>query len=174
MTTLTSEQQPRILGGKLEQQLLTAFFVVYKTARIIDENNRTYIRQCQTFYKLLSQISKDSDCVAIKTVSGRYFVNDRMVKFDDTGLSGAMAVVREWKAIGLGGVILDNEIDENDTSRLFKFLSGIKPGSDNIDELSSRLKTAQLSHVKLLSAREVNAEHSGTTEEVRKEFRVAA
>jgi HD-GYP domain-containing protein (c-di-GMP phosphodiesterase class II) len=174
MTTLTSQQQPRTLGGQLEQQLLTAFFVVYKTARIIDENNRTYIRQCQSFYKLLRQISKDSGSVAIKTVSGRYFVNERMVKFDETGLSGAMAVVREWKAVGLGGVILDNDIDEGGTSRLFKFMSDIKPGSDNIDELSARLKAAQLAHVELLSAREVNAEHSNTTEEVRKEFRIAA
>ncbi|MDH4034096.1 MAG: HD domain-containing protein [candidate division Zixibacteria bacterium] len=174
MTTLTDQQQARTLGGQLEQHLLTAFFVVYKTARIIDENNRTFIRQCQAFHKYLKQISKDSGSVAIKTVSGRYFVNERMVRFDDTGLSGAMAVVREWKAVGLGGVVLADGIEEGDAGRLFKFMSEIKPGSDNIDELSARLKAAQLAHVKLLSAKEVNAEHSNTTEEVRREFRSAA
>ncbi len=174
MTTLTSQQQSRTLGGQLEQRLLTAFFVAYKTARIIDENNRTFIRQYQTFYKLLTEVSKDSGTVAIKTVSGRYFVNERMVRFDDTGLSGALAVVREWKAIGLGGVVLGEGIEEGDTGRLFKFMSDIKPGSDNIDELSARLKTNKLAHIRLLSAREVNAEHSSTAEEVRREFRSAA
>lgn len=174
MTTLTSQQQPRTLGGRLEQQLLTAFFVAYKTARIIDENNRTYIRQCQAFHKLLNQVSKDSGSVSIKTVSGRYFVNERMVRFDDTGLSGALAVVREWKAIGLGGVVFGDGIEEGDIGRLFKFVSDIKPGSDNIDELSARLKAAQLTHVRLLSAKDVNADYSSTAEEVRREFRSAA
>lgn len=175
MSTQTSQQpQSRTLGGQPEQQLLTAFFVVYKTARIIEENNRTYIRQCQVFHELLNQVSGELGSVSIKTVSGRYFVNERMVRFDDTGLSGAMAVVREWKAIGLGGVVLGGGIEEGDIGRLFKFMSEIKPVSDNIEELSARLKTADLAQVRLLSAKEVDAEHTNTAEEVRKEFRTAA
>ena len=174
MTTLTEQNQARILAGQVEQQLLNIFFVAYKTARIIDENNRTFIRQCQSFHQLLSQLSKDSGSVAIKTVSGRYFVNERMVRFDDTGLSGAASVVREWKQIGLGGVLFADGIAESELSGFFAFVSKIRPGSDNIEELSARLKSAQLSQVRLLSAQDVNSQHRNTAEEIRRDFRTSA
>jgi HD-GYP domain-containing protein (c-di-GMP phosphodiesterase class II) len=174
MTTLTEQTQARVLAGQVEQQLLNIFFVAYKTARIIDENNRTVIRQCQSFHQLLSQLSKDSGAVSIKTVSGRYFVNERIVRFDDTGLSGAASVVREWKQIGLGGVLFADGIAESELSGFFAFVSKIRPGSDNIEELSARLKSAQLSQVRLLSAREVNSQHRNTAEEIRRDFRTAA
>ncbi len=174
MTTLTEQTQARVLAGQVEQQLLNIFFVAYKTARIIDENNRTVIRQCQSFHQLLSQLSKDSGAVSIKTVSGRYFVNERMVRFDDTGLSGAASVVREWKQIGLGGVLFADGIAESELSGFFAFVSKIRPGSDNIEELSARLKSAQLSQVRLLSAQDVNSQHRNTAEEIRRDFRTAA
>ncbi len=174
MNIETDQIQTRKLGGKPEQQLLNSFFVAYKTARIIDENNKTYIRQCKQFYEHLRQIGSESGAVSIKTVAGRYFVNEQMVRFGDTGLSGAMSVVREWKAVGLGGVVLIDGIEEKDIARLFKFLSSVKPGTDNVERLSARLKSADLTNVRLLSAREVDAEHAGTAEEARREFRMAA
>jgi len=174
MTTATEQPQTRILGGQTEQRLLNAFFVAYKTARIIDENNRTFIRQCQAVHEIVTALSKEAGNVAVKTVSGRYFVNDHMVRFEDTGLSGAATVVREWKQVGLGGVVFSEGISQDELSTFFMFISKIKPASDDIERLSERLKSAHLSQVRLLSAVEVNAQHRQTTEEIRREFRSVA
>jgi HD-GYP domain-containing protein (c-di-GMP phosphodiesterase class II) len=164
----------RILAGKDEVRFINAFFVLYKTARIIEENNVTLQRQLDNFWDQLSPRLKEEDAVLVKVVSGRYFVNDQMVKFDDEGLSGAASVVAEWKLLGMGGVRFFSEVDKQQVAATFKLLSSVKPSAENVESLSEKLKSHGLGQVQLLSAKEVGADLPSVSQEVRRQLRSMA
>ena len=100
----TPESAARVLGGHAEEKFLTSFFVFYKTSRILEQNNTVFKNQSDHFFEQLQIQGKETGDVTLKTISGRYFVNDRMVRFDDKGQSGASSVVSEWSTLGVGGV----------------------------------------------------------------------
>ena len=174
MTTAAHQSLKRVLGGLVEEKLLTAFFIFYKTARIIDRNNPTFQRQGQAFFEQLLAAGRVSGEVAIKIITGRYFVNENMVRFDDTGLSGAASVAREWKSLGVGGVAFSEGISQADVAAFFQFMAAAKPNSENLETLSERLKTQHLTCVRLLSVREKDAAYQLVSEETRRQFRAAA
>ena len=74
-----SDAIARELAGKQEEKLLNAFFVLYKTARLVAQNNDAFINQVSHLLEILQVASRGSDQVEIKHVNGHYFVNDRMV-----------------------------------------------------------------------------------------------
>jgi HD-GYP domain-containing protein (c-di-GMP phosphodiesterase class II) len=164
----------RVLAGSEEVRLVNAFFVLYKTARIIDESNAVYRKQLGNFWKLLSRRFADEGDIVIKTVAGRYFVNDRMVRFDDEGLSGAAGIVAEWKMLGIGGVRFYQTVEQEEVSSVFRLLSSVKPSLENIESLSESLKSHGLDHVQLLSSRDVGADAPSISLEVRKRLRTMA
>lgn len=174
MQQTTDESIVRILGGKAEEKLLNSFFVLYKTARIIDKNNATFIKQSENFNEALKVAIKQFGDVEIKLVSGRYFINEMMVRFDDKGLSGAKSVVTEWKQVGIGGVRFFHDIKKADVDNFFIFVSSIKPNSENVQDLIERLKGENLSSVQILALAELQRDHSQLSEQMRKQFRQAA
>jgi len=174
MTTTTSSMEFRILAGKSEERLLNSFFVLYKTARIMEDNNPTFQNQCQSFFDCLREFVDDGGPVIIKTVGDRYFVNEKLVRFDENGLSGASSVVQEWKTLGVGGVSFKSTIALDEVRKFFRFVSLIKPNSLNLDSLSASLKTHSMSEVEFLARVEVNADEPMIPEEVRRHFRKAA
>ncbi len=167
-----TQQLERIVGGKLETDLLNSFFVLYKNARILEPNNPTFKRQAETFHKHLGVLLKQSGEVSLKVINGRYFVDEKMVRFDDQGLSGAAAVIAEWDKVGLGGIEFLEEIGIDKIELLFKFLSMIRPDRDNVEELSERLKQTDIPGINLLTARMLAGNDS--MQEVRMQFRSAA
>ena len=124
LQTTTEESIVRILGGKSEEKLLNSFFVLYKTARIVEKSNASFKKQADIFYENLKAASHQFGDVEIKLVSGRYFVNEMMVRFDERGLSGAESVVTEWKKVGIGGVRFFQNISKSDIEDFFIFISG--------------------------------------------------
>ncbi len=174
MQTTTDESIVRILGGKGEEKLLNSFFVLYKTARIVDKANASFKKQSDTFFECLKAAAQHFGDVEVKLVSGRYFVNEMMVRFDEKGLSGAEGVVTEWKKIGIGGVRFEQNIAKNDVENFFIFMASVKPNSENIEEIIKRLKNENLSSIQLLSLAELQKNHSVISEQVRKQFRQAA
>lgn len=174
MITASPEQGVRLLAGENETRLLTSFFVLYKTARLLDSNNQTFRKQAKGFYGRLSEAIAESGDVVLKTVSGRYFVNERMVRFDDLGLSGAASVVKEWEKLGIGGAEFDSGITLGEVEKWFTFMAGIKPGSDNVESLSEKLKSQKLSSVRLLSSESLEKQGEGISEVIRKQFRTSA
>ncbi len=174
METMTPEVAGRKLAGHDEERLLTSFFVLYKTARMVESSNTTFKNQSASFYRLLGPLLALSGDVTLKTISGRYFVNERMVRFDDQGLSGAAGVVSEWDSLGIGGVTFGNTVTNDELDRFFTFMAGVKPKSDNIDQLSQRLKSNRLDNIQLLSRASVIENSSMVNEEARKNFRAVA
>ena len=143
----TADLLNRTLAGPREQKLLNAFFVLYKTARILDETNETVKHQLASFWDAFTPIASEYDYVAIKTVSDRYFINDKMVRFDDRGLSGAATVVAEWKTLGVGGVRFEASITREEMAHFFAFMSSIRPRSESLESLAARLKEHGLANV---------------------------
>lgn len=174
MQTIADESIVRILGGKSEEKLLNSFFVLYKTARLVEKSNATFKKQSDIFYENFKAAAQQFGDVEIKLVSGRYFINEMMVRFDEKGLSGAESVVAEWKKVGLGGVRFFQDTPKSDAENFFIFMASIKPKSENIDAVIQRLKSENLSSVQLLSLAELQKENSMLSEQVRKQFRQAA
>ncbi|UCG60411.1 MAG: HD domain-containing protein [Candidatus Zixiibacteriota bacterium] len=164
----------RSLAGRNEQKLLNSFFVLYKTARIIEESNATFKRQAANFYASLRLISEETEAVSIKSISGRYFVNQQMVRFDDQGPSGASTVVAEWDSLGIGGVNFAPHISLGEIEQFFTFIAKVKPNSENLESLSEKLKAHEMSSIKLLSRTSGADKDSLITEEQRKELRRGA
>ncbi len=164
----------RVLAGKDEERLLTSFFVLYKTARLVEPGNTTFKNQASTFCRLLEQQMAVDGELTLKTISGRYFVNERMVRFDDQGLSGAAGVIEEWDSLGIGGVAFDTTVTRPELEKFFTFMAGVKPNSDNIEILSERLKSLRLENVRLLSRASVVENNQAAAEEARRAFRAIA
>lgn len=173
-TTDVSEAIGRVMGGKADQRLLHTFFVIYKNARIVERNNPHYHKQLENLYEQIKSVGEADGEVCIKAYGGRFFVNEKLVRFDDQGLSGAAGVVAEWKQIGLGGITIKAEINIKEVDDFVGFISSIKPSRENLESLSEKLKANKMSAIKLLSAREVNADAPALPEEVRRQFRTAA
>ncbi|MBI5265687.1 MAG: HD domain-containing protein [candidate division Zixibacteria bacterium] len=163
----------RSLAGQSEERLLTLFFGLYKTARIIEEHNTMFLRQCEMFFDLLKQIGRNQPTVMIKIVAERYFVNQQMVRYDDE-LAGALTVQTEWAKLGIGGVQFDADIAQSDIRRFFPAVSQVRPGADNLNTLKAKLENIGLTGITLLSAKDVETELPEAAEDVRRHFRTMA
>jgi len=165
----------RALAGKNEEQLLSSFFVLCKTVRIVDQSNDTFKNQLSHFFEVFRAVAGERAEVSIKYVSGHYFVGDQMVRFAKSGLSGAGEIVAEWRQLGIGGVSLDADIEPDDLARFCAFLAVLKPDSGNLEELAERLTDNGLSEVRLLSIEEEEDEDdTEITDEERQRFRQMA
>ncbi len=164
----------RSLASVETERLLTAFFVLYKTARILDPSNATFKNQLGSFMKHLVEIGSRQGDVSIKRISGHYFVNEEMVQFDDKGLSGAADVIADWERLGIGGVRFSPDILSDEAGKFFTFMATIRPDDTNLDRLSSQLTEHGFSQVLLLSAIPEKSDESAPGEETRREFRRAA
>ncbi len=174
MPKTAEEQISRILGSKSEERLLASFFVLYKTARIVDRKNDTFKHQSETFFKHLQPEIKANGDIAIKIINGRYFINELMIRFDDQGISGAASVVNEWKQLGVGGVEFSSEITKEGAENFFVFMASMKPSDENIETLIAKLKDQNLSCITLFALSELMQNQSLVSEEMRRQFRQAA
>jgi HD-GYP domain-containing protein (c-di-GMP phosphodiesterase class II) len=172
MSQITQDTIERTLGGELEERFLTLFFVLYKTSRIIDSNNDTFKKQSDNFYNQLRTLVEQTDNASIKLISGRFFVNEKMVRFDDRGVCNASTVTEEWDLLGIGGIEFSVDISKEEMDSFFVFFAGVKPNSDNYADLSEQLKVEKLLKVTLL-AQELDDEYA-ISDETRKELRKSA
>lgn len=174
MVSVADKLAPRTLAGQADEKLVNLFFVLYKNARIVDKNNPVFKRQCANFLEQLEVLLEDSNEATVKTIAGRYFVNQKLVRFDDHGLSGAAAIVSEWKTLGLAGVKFFANLSLDEVEHFFTFMAGIKPKTQNLESLSETLKSHKQCGIQLLSAKELEPEVPFVTEEIRRQFRAAA
>jgi HD-GYP domain-containing protein (c-di-GMP phosphodiesterase class II) len=169
------ELSRRIIGDKTDEKLLTLFFVLYKTARILESNNATFKNQSENFYNQLALLCNEYGDITIKAVGGHYFVNERMVKLDEKGTSGGAQVVAEWKTLGIGGICFESTATLENIRQFVPFMAAVKPNSANIEELAARLKVQGHAGVRLLALkREENQARPHLSNEERKTIRLTA
>lgn len=172
MSQITQDTIERTLGGELEERFLNLFFILYKTSRIIDSNNDTFKKQSENFYNQLKTLIELSDNATIKLISGRFFVNEKMVRFDDRGMCNAFTVVKEWDLLGIGGLEFDVDISKEEMESFFIFFSNVKPNSNNYADLSEELKEKELLKITLL-AQNPDDDYA-ISDETRRELRKSA
>ena len=51
MSTAVAQEDLRTIAGKDEERFLSAFFVLYKTARLVDKDNKSFQHQSIKFYE---------------------------------------------------------------------------------------------------------------------------
>ena len=170
---MTNPQEPvvhRTLAGQNEERLLNAFFVLYKTARLVDESNDAFKRQLGHFQEVFQTLTGERAEVSIKHVTGHYFVNEQMVRFDSQGLSGADDIIAEWRQMGIGGVSIDADIELTDLARFFRFMADLKPAGRDLTSITTLLTDHGLSQVRLMSVEEVD-DQTDITDDERQRFR---
>lgn len=172
---MSVEQVKRLLGDKTDEKLLTLFFVLYKTSRIIDAKNAVFRNQSETFHNHLAHLIAEHGDITIKAFGGHYFVNERLVKFDEHGASGAAQVVAEWKSLGIGGIMFEATVSLDDIRQFVTFIAAVKPNSANIEELAAKLKVQGHAGVHLLSLkRDGEHPHRHVSEDEKKTIRLSA
>ncbi len=174
MPAVKTKAANRSLAGNREHRLLTGFFVLYKTARIVEESNATFKRQATAFHEQLLSLANEEGNVYIKSIAGRYFVNEKMVRFDAQGPSGAASIVTEWETLGIGGVRFSPGIGLNEVEQFFTFIARVKPTSENLESLSEQVKDHRMTSVRLLSRMNRDEKTPYVSEEARKQFRRGA
>ena len=174
MNQTLQETSKTRLGGKQEEKLLYDFFAILKTIRIVSENNATFLNKLFDFFKLFSEIKQDKDTVVIKVISGRFFLNEQMVRIKEDNLSGAADIVSDWKILGIGGIAFGNDITLDEMGKFFSFMSEIKPLGNNLETVVDELKSHGLNNIELLSSRDLEEEVEEIPEEVRRQFRKMA
>ncbi len=174
MSVTTAQDALRSIAGKEEERFLSAFFVLYKTARLVDKDNKTFLNQSEKFYNTLMPICDKFGSVNLKNISGRFFVNESIVRFDGSGLSGADSIITEWNELGIGGVSFNEEISKDEAERFFIFMAKIKPNAENLESLSLKLKANNLAAVQLFSKAADGEDAELLTEEARRQLRTQA
>jgi HD-GYP domain-containing protein (c-di-GMP phosphodiesterase class II) len=174
MTDIDSQLQQRAASGQTEEKFLNAFFVLYKTARIVDPGNDTFRNQLRNFMNALHAVAGERPTVVIKDLDGHHFVNERLVRFDDRGLSGAAEILEQWRKIGLGGVRIDAEIPDVEAGRFFQTLAAIRPDEHNLEFAIAQLKTLGIEQIELLSTEQVKEDEPKLTDDERRQLRQMA
>jgi HD-GYP domain-containing protein (c-di-GMP phosphodiesterase class II) len=174
MNTDTKLTENRIPAVQNEIKLLYDFFGLLKTARLVSENNATYVSKLTSFYSLFQTLKEENDGITFKIISDHFFLNEKLVHFDDKGLSGAGSIVAEWKILGIGGVRFAGEITLDELGKFFRFMAEIKPVAENLETIHEDLKTHGMANIEILSSRDLEEPSLEISEETRHRFRKMA
>lgn len=164
------------MGGATEQRLMTALFVLIKTARLVDTDNATFRTKLEDFCQRLEAVSTEYGEATLKVHEGRYFVNDAFVKLSEDNRTSADALIADWKRVGIGGVQFGNDIAADEISRFVVELASLRPDDNNLEMLAERLKNLGIEHVELLGLREEISDNDepDSPEEARQRIRKSA
>jgi len=174
MSNLLAQQTRQKISENTKERFITLFFVLYKTARIVDLNNDTFKNQLDSFFEFFGIIAEEAIEISLKTIKGHLFINSELVKFNTSGLSGAEEILSEWQAFGIGGIIFNSEIQKSELGLFFRFIADIKPDDHNLESLTAQLKKQGLKKISLLSIKETDSDEPQLAEDIRKEFRAQA
>ncbi len=174
MMGLVSNKQAQLeIAGRDEHALVSLLFILLKTARFVDANNSTYLTQSSKFYVVFRRLVDKYGKISIKIIDGRVFVRDKIIKFNSDGLVNATAILDNWRQIGVGGITLDDSLDNR---QLDKFIYLIAKGSGTTADRESvvqRLSDLGIEGISLLGI-EQKTEKKLLSEEKRKLIRRTA
>jgi len=168
MTELMAEAGRPALAGRDEQKLMYAFFAIYKTARIYEQNNTVFQKQVDSFFTQFGRLAQETGDISIRVVADRYHINEKMVLFEDSEPSGAVEIATEWKMLGIGGIRFGRKITREELGTFFVSVSTVKPTSGNLKSLSESLNSLGLDKIQILSDKEVGHQAKLTDEEKRR------
>ncbi len=163
-----------LLAGSDEHQFITAFFNLFRTARLYDPNNNVYLNQSSRFYDIFRRLADRTGEVPVKIIEGRVLVGDRLVRFDNDGLIGATYVIDSWRLLGIGGVILGKNLDNRQLDKFIYLVAKANIRESNNEIVAQRLVELGISGVTLLGLEKREDAQPFLPEDKKRQLRQAA
>jgi HD-GYP domain-containing protein (c-di-GMP phosphodiesterase class II) len=148
------EKEQLEIAGKGEQAMINSLFILFKTAQYVDTNNASYMTQSSKFYVNFRRLADELGKISIKVIDGRFFVCDKLVKFDSDGLVRARSIMDNWHRLGIGGIIFDDSLDNRQLDKFVHLLINIKQIENDPDAIGRRLTDLGIDGITLLSIEE--------------------
>jgi HD-GYP domain-containing protein (c-di-GMP phosphodiesterase class II) len=126
-TDRINTERLEIAGGG-EISFINSFFILFRTARLMDSNNATYVAQSSKFYVGFRKLVDKRGRISIKIIEGRIMIGDRLVKFDSDGLTRARDIMDKWRLLGIGGLILDDSLDNGQIDEFVYLIAELRQG----------------------------------------------
>jgi HD-GYP domain-containing protein (c-di-GMP phosphodiesterase class II) len=148
------------------QQMLTALFVLAKTARVYESNNDSYRTQLTRFLDLLTAYLDGRSGCSIKFVTERLFVDDQFVHFDADERIGPQLLLARWGELGIGGITLGDTVQPEQINTLLKILWTFSPSGGNpFSQTAAALADAGVDSVWLTAQEQLRPTHKIADEE---------
>jgi len=133
------------------QQMLTAFFVLAKTARMYEANNDSYRSTLSRFCELLGAYMGEHFGCTIRLFDDLLFVDDQFVPIDSDDRIGVRSVLDRWKELGVGGLVFGDAFTPEDISVFVRLLWTFSAGSGNpLEQMNRTLIEGGIESVSLL------------------------
>jgi len=161
------------LAGKNELAFINAFFILFKTAQYVDAGNAAYQAQSSRFYVAFRRLVDDYGKITIKIIDGRIFIRDRLIKFDTEGMVRARVVIDAWHAVGVGGISLDDSLDNRQVDKFVYLVNSLDRKNRNREDVANRLSELGIEGITLLAV-EKKVSRAVLSEEKKKFMRRAA
>lgn len=148
--------------------LLSLFFGLGKTLRLVGFDNDTFKNQIGKFWERFKLAAKGTDKLTIKIVTGRLFINENLCR---TALKSEVVLeaIERWNALAIGGIEINFQPETTGLATLFQILNQAS-GVETSEEIQNKLVRADVSGIRLLSTAEVE-EGTGLPEEDRTHMR---
>lgn len=134
-------------------RMLTLFFGLSKTLKMVGRNNDTFANQLEKFWEVATR-ERDGDTLTIKCVSGRFLVNDRLCG-SETTFHQADEASQLWAEQGIGGLEISCGPEDEDLGDFFEIVAETPSGENCLEQMRQQLKTRNIKGVHLLSQKEV-------------------
>ncbi len=157
MTQITTEVGLNRERVHAAQQMLTAFFVLAKTARVYETNNDSYQGQLFRFCELLRRYMDENFSCTVKVIKKRLFVDDQFVTVDSDDRIGVRLMLDRWHELGIGGLVFGDAVSAEDVTALVRLLWTFAiPGGDPFEQISRQLAREGIDSVSLIDITRLN------------------
>lgn len=140
--------------------LLSAFFMLTKTARMYEINNDSYLKQADRFFEHLNNHMVGRGNCSIKIADDRVFLDDHFVKIELDDRVGADAVAERWNELGIGGVVIGDTINREQFDTFINFLWSFKvSGEYPYQEFVAKLVDTGIDAISVLPKQMLTSRH---------------
>lgn len=151
MTQITTEIGLNRERVHAAQQMLTAFFVLAKTARVYETNNDSYQGQLARFCELLTRYMDENFGCTVKVIKKRLFVDDQFISIDSDDRIGVRLMLDRWHELGIGGMVFGDTVVPEDITALVRLLWTFAiPGGDPFEQISRQTAREGIDSVSLI------------------------
>lgn len=152
MTTPLNEATIDRQEYQAARDLLTALFLLLKSARVYEANNDSYKARSERFFVSLRRYMEGRNNCTIKIVKGRWFVDERFLVIDNDDKTGASVIVDRWVELALGGIILGDTVNPQQIDAFVRLLWEFPlPNGQRLAKLSDRLIELGVDSISLLA-----------------------
>jgi len=150
MKSNSESTQSLQLANENEIAFINAIFRLFKTAQYVDIKNDSYQTQADKFESIFQILISEWNEITIKIINDRFFINEKLVKFDSDGMIRAREMIDSWQSMGIGGIIFGAKLVSGHFNKFIEYLSNSKRTQLDFDSLTKTLSELNIKHLTLL------------------------